>query len=161
MRVERSRRTMKRGRPWVSTIGVSCLLMGIGVAACSPGIASRSTPSTLSTTTTSVAHPLCGVIPSSEIQVTDQRGCSLVTHVGGIFHLSLAGSLRWSRLNVSRESVVRVISVSHPVTGGLTAEIRAVGVGTALLSASGGPICSGTQPCPLFLVGWRLKVTVR
>jgi hypothetical protein len=160
MVVERSLLTVKHSRHWVSTIGASCLLIGIVVTGCSPGTSSRSAPSTLSATTTSIAHLLCGVFPSLEIKVTDQRVCSLTTHVGGVFHLSLAGSLRWSRLTVSRKSVVRVISVSRPVTGGMTAEVRAVGVGTALLSASGGPICSGTQPCPLFLVGWRLKVTV-
>lgn len=83
-----------------------------------------------------------------------------MTHVGVRFDVTLAGTLRWTGFTSSDPGIAQVLTVATPDTGGLTATVRALRKGTTTLAASGGAVCRPGQPCPAFIVSWRLAVTV-
>jgi hypothetical protein len=153
-------RNYQRWTGTVISIVLAWSLCGCSMAG-TPGPNAPSAGATSSTSVASGPASSCDVVPSSHVRITVTSGtCSLAIHVGDEFHLALNQSLRWTGLRVADPTVAQVLSVDAPATGGLTADVRAVGAGVTTLSASGGAICQPGTPCPLFLVGWHLKVTV-
>lgn len=153
-------RNYRRSTGTITFVVLAWLLTGCSMAS-SPNSNVPSAGPTSSTSTASGPTSSCDVVPSSGVRITVTSGtCSLAIHAGEDFHLALNPSLRWRDLKVADPRIAQVLSVDTPATGGLTANVRAIRAGVTKLSAAGGAICQAGQPCPLFLVGWQLTVTV-
>ena len=61
---------------------------------------------------------------------------------------------------MSDSSNVEVVNVDQQPTGGLDADLIAVSVGQAAVTATGSPISAPGTACPAFLVLWELHVKV-
>ncbi len=111
-------------------------------------------------TTTGPAVPPCGVVISPDVAITAQpEPCTVTTHVGATIHIVLDPGFRWDTPS-SDSSIVEVVNVERQSTGRLDADLRAVGVGQATVSATGGVLCLPGQPCPALVRIWALHITV-
>jgi len=125
-----------------------------------PGGSPTSSTSTSGPTTTGPAAGQCGVVVSPDAVITaEPEPCSVLTHVGATIHVVLEPGFRWADPK-SDSSTIEVVNVTRQSSGRVDADLRAVRVGQATVSATGSVLCPPGQPCPALVRLWALHVTV-
>ncbi len=143
---------------------MAALLAACGSSGIPPKGSPTTSPSTSSSTsgpaTTGPAAPPCGVVVSPDVVVTAQpEPCTVTTHVGATIHIVLDPGFGWDTPR-SDSAIIEVVNVERQSSGRLDADLRAVGVGQASVSATGGVLCPPGQPCPALARLWALHITV-
>ena len=162
-RSRRQRDCLQRA-PWPAALAVATLLAACGSSGVPPGASPTTTPgtsqpSTIPTTTGPVALR-CGVVARPDIVITDStQPCSVSTHVGATFHIVLDPGFNWGAPS-SDSSAVEVGNVQRQSSGRLDADVHALRIGRATVSAAGSVLCAPGQPCPALARLWALHITV-
>jgi hypothetical protein len=100
------------------------------------------------------------VVASPEVVITPQiEPCSVTTYVGATIHIVLGPGFRWDTPK-SDSGAVEVVNVERQSSGRLDADLRAVRVGQATVSAVGSVLCPPGQPCPQLARLWEVRITV-
>ena len=101
--------------------------------------------------------------PGSDIVITEQSH-AVVAYTGqriDVFLTARPGMTNWSDIRASDVDVLTPSVIDVMVPHGVTAAaFEAVGTGVALITASAGPLCPGTAPCPMYAVLFSVQVTV-
>jgi hypothetical protein len=100
------------------------------------------------------------VAASPDVVITDStQPCSVSTHVGVTIYVVLDPGFNWGTLS-SDSSAVEVVNVQRHSSGRLDADLRALRIGLATVSATGSLLCPPGQPCPALARLWALHITV-
>ena len=155
--------TTRLPRAFVAVMAIllaACTTSSVPPGGTSTSSAPTSTSTSTSTTTASTSVP-CGVVASPEITFTSRtEPCAIATHVGVTIHLVLDTGFLWND-PTSNSPVVQVENIQRPAQGGgLQADLKALAVGQATVTSSGGIACPPGQPCPALARVWSLHVTV-
>lgn len=95
--------------------------------------------------------------PAPSRVTTAQNGRTLTLHVGQSFVLALGG-LQWA-VTISNPAVLRRVP-DEAVVAGQQGVYDAIAAGETTLRASGRPICTRDQACPMFIVGFGVTIEV-
>ncbi|HVC69803.1 MAG TPA: hypothetical protein VNC61_06010 [Acidimicrobiales bacterium] len=100
------------------------------------------------------------MVASPDVVITnDTQPCSVSTRVGVTIHIVLDPGFNWSTPS-SDSSADEVVNVERQSSGRLDADVRALRIGLATVSATGSILCPPGQPCPALARLWALRVTV-
>jgi hypothetical protein len=140
---------------------MAILLVSCSSSSAPPGANPPTSPPTSgpTTTTTGLAAAPCGVVASPEAVITDGREpCNVSTHTGATVHIVLDPGFTWST-PTSDSIAVEIVNAVRQSSGRLDADLRAVSVGRATVSAAGSVLCPPGQPCPALARIWAVHVT--
>ena len=102
----------------------------------------------------------CGLVNAGQPRVLSaSEPCIVVTGVHGSFRVSLPIGFHWGAIT-STSPVVKVVSGSSPVAGGLKATVTGVRTGRATLHSTGTMVCPDNVACPALARLWSLVVLV-
>lgn len=146
--------------PAMAALLTACGSSGVPPSGSPTTSPSTTSPSTSGPTTTGPAIPPCGVVASPDVVITAQpEPCTVSTQVGATVHIVLDPGFHWETPK-SDSSIAEVVNVERQSSGRLDADLRAVSVGQATVSATGSVLCPPGQPCPALARLWSLHITV-
>ena len=132
------------------------LLASCGAMAGEPGTGASVSPSSEPPVATTPA-------PGSDIMITEQSH-AVAAHTGKrivVFLKARPGLTNWSNISSSNVRVLAPAVIDVMVPHGVTAAaFTANAPGVALITASAGPLCPVTAPCPMYAALFSLQVTV-
>jgi hypothetical protein len=96
--------------------------------------------------------------PSPVIITQTDNNKTMILHQGQSVLVDLSGNFVWSNIKVDNLTVLSKQTAKLPA--GAQGLYKAVGIGSAVLSATGGPNCSLSQACPMFLLLFKTTVSV-
>lgn len=93
-----------------------------------------------------------------------EKDRAVTVHAGQTIQLVLharSGMSNWGNVTVDDRTVLRPVpSGITPVRGETIAVFAAVATGTAMITATAGPLCSPNQACPQYAMLFEVTVTV-
>lgn len=138
----------------------------IGLFQKQPSSISASPPSSLPTPSPSVqTSPVTPTSLAPSISITEaDNGKTFHAAIGAVITISLQaanGMQNWSVETTDRAILSLIANPAATAARGVTLKsFKAVGKGTAVITASDRPICNPGQICPQFIQGWRVTVIV-